>query len=63
MRASTFPEEGTYLGTSAYHLLRAMGMLEAQLKKALKELAEEEKKGSFWFWLRGRDTTFEWKGS
>ena len=45
-------------GGSAIRLLRAAGMTGCSLKKAIKELAEEAEKASFWMWLRRRDSTW-----
>ncbi|KAJ8402646.1 hypothetical protein AAFF_G00367290 [Aldrovandia affinis] len=44
-----------FVSTSMTRLLRDMGMADAKLRKATKELSEEAEKGSFWLWLRRKD--------
>ncbi|KAK0150710.1 hypothetical protein N1851_004671 [Merluccius polli] len=44
-----------YVGLSTTRLLRDAGVTGRNLKKAIKELAEEAEKGSFWLWLRRKD--------
>ncbi len=41
-----------YVGSSTARLLRDMGCTGVRHRKAMKELAEEAEKGSFWLWLR-----------
>ncbi len=41
-----------FVGSSTVRLLRNMGCTGAGCRKAIKELAEEAEKGSFWLWLR-----------
>nr|XP_061819532.1 uncharacterized protein LOC133608354 [Nerophis lumbriciformis] len=47
-----------FVGGSATRLLRAAGMTGSNLRRAIKELAEEAEKASFWMWLRRRDNTW-----
>lgn len=47
-----------FVGTSAVHLLREMGVCGASLQKASKDLADEAEKSSFWLWLKRRDTSW-----
>ena len=47
-----------YMGLSPTCLLRDTGVTGGKLRKATKELAEEAKKGSFWFWLRRKDRSW-----
>ena len=41
-----------FVGSSMARLLRDMGCTGAGHRKAMRELAEEAEKGSFWLWLR-----------
>lgn len=41
-----------FVGSSTVRLLHDMGCTGAGCRKAIKELAEEAEKGSFWLWLR-----------
>lgn len=41
-----------YVGASTVRFLHEMGCTGARHRKAVKELAEEAEKGSFWLWLR-----------
>ena len=50
-----------FVGSSTVHLLRDMGCTGARCRKAIKELAEEAEKGSFWLWLR-RIISRGWQG-
>lgn len=57
-RAITSPVEvgcRGFVGSSTVRLLRDIGCTGAGSRKAIKELAEEAEKGSFWLWLRRRD--------
>ena len=54
-RASVWPVEvgcRGFVGSSTARLLRDMGCTGAGHRKAMRELAEEAEKGSFWLWLR-----------
>ncbi len=44
-----------FVGTSAVHLLRELGVSGACFRKALKDLAEEAEKSSFWLWIKRKD--------
>lgn len=44
-----------FVGSSSARLLRDMGCSGARHRKAMKELAEEAEKGSFWLWLRRKE--------
>ncbi|CAM4298856.1 unnamed protein product [Leuciscus chuanchicus] len=44
-----------FVGSSTARLLRDMGCTGARHRKAMKELAEEAEKGSFWLWLRRKE--------
>ncbi len=44
-----------FVGKSAIQLLRAAGTTGISLRRAIKELAEEAEKASYWLWLRRRD--------
>ena len=44
-----------FVGRSALQLLRATGSSGARLQRAVKELAEEAEKASFWLWVRRKD--------
>ncbi len=44
-----------FVGKSAIQLLRAAGTTRISLRRAIKELAEEAEKASYWLWLRRRD--------
>lgn len=57
-KATTFPVEvgcRGFVGGSAARLLRDIGCSGAGSRRAIKELAEEAEKGSFWLWLRRRE--------
>ena len=41
-----------FVGSSTARLLRDMGCIGGEQRKAIKELAEEAERGSFWLWLR-----------
>ncbi|XP_077382825.1 5-azacytidine-induced protein 2 isoform X1 [Festucalex cinctus] len=47
-----------YVGLSATRLLRDAGVTGGKLRKAIKDLAEEAEKGSFWLWLRRKDRSW-----
>ncbi|KAJ8350642.1 hypothetical protein SKAU_G00257720 [Synaphobranchus kaupii] len=47
-----------FVGSSASRLLRDLGCTGAGHRRASKELAEEAEKGSFWLWLRRKDTSW-----
>ncbi|XP_039516167.1 receptor-type tyrosine-protein phosphatase beta-like [Pimephales promelas] len=54
-KATTWPVEvgcRGFVGSSTVRLLREMGCTGAGCRKAIKELAEEAERGSFWLWLR-----------
>ncbi|KAG1971952.1 hypothetical protein F2P79_000201 [Pimephales promelas] len=54
-KATTCPVEvgcRGFVGSSTVRLLREMGRTGARCRKAIKELAEEAERGSFWLWLR-----------
>ncbi len=46
------------MGLSTTRLMREVGVTGGILKKAIKELAEEAEKGSFWLWLRRKDKSW-----
>ncbi|KAJ8332759.1 hypothetical protein SKAU_G00416550 [Synaphobranchus kaupii] len=47
-----------FVGSSTFRLLRDLGCTGAGHRRASKELAEEAEKGSFWLWLRRKDTSW-----
>uniref|UniRef100_A0A3B1JJ67 Reverse transcriptase domain-containing protein n=1 Tax=Astyanax mexicanus TaxID=7994 RepID=A0A3B1JJ67_ASTMX len=47
-----------FVGKSTMQLLRDTGMTGTRLKKAVKELAEEAEKASYWLWLRRKDSNW-----
>ncbi|KAJ8341252.1 hypothetical protein SKAU_G00335430 [Synaphobranchus kaupii] len=47
-----------FVGSSTSRLLRDLGCTGAGHRRASKELAEEAEKGSFWLWLRRKDTSW-----
>ena len=47
-----------FVGSSTARLLRDMGCTGAAHRKAMKELAEEAEKGSFWLWLRRKQKSW-----
>lgn len=54
-RAVTYPVEvgcRGFVGSSTSRLLRDMGATGIRHRKAMKELAEEAERGSYWLWLR-----------
>ena len=65
-KAFTYPGEvgcRGFIGKSTQHLLKALGITGSKQRKALKELAEEAEKGSFWLWLRRKDPKWGNQGS
>lgn len=44
-----------FVGTSAVHLLRELGVSGACSRKALKDLSEEAEKSSFSLWIKRKD--------
>ena len=60
-KATIYPVEvgcRGYVGQSATRLLRDAGVTGGKLRKAIKDLAEEAEKGSFWLWLRRKDRSW-----
>ena len=60
-RATTYPVEvgcRGFVGLSTKRFLRDIGYTETKARKAIKELAEEAERGSFWLWLRRRDKSW-----
>lgn len=45
-----------FVGTSTVYRMRDLGVSGARFRKALKDLAEEAKKSSFWLWIKRKDT-------
>lgn len=50
-------EHRGFMDSSAIQLLRVVGLMGVYLQRAIKGVAEEAEKASYWLWLRRRDST------
>lgn len=60
-RATTYPVEigcHGFVAQSTSCFLRDIGFSSGEVRKALRDLAEEAGKGSFWLWLRRYDKSW-----
>lgn len=60
-RATTYPVEigcCGFVAKSTSCFLRDIGICSGEVRKAVRDLAEEAEKGSFWLWLRRYDKSW-----